>query len=177
MIRLMRLLLPAFFLTSCSHTYYVVRHAEKAIPADNMTSDVPLTEPGLQRAEELKKILKNKNIAFVYSTNTIRTISTAKPTADYFHLKIQQYGPRPDSAFMTTLKLKKKNTLIVGHSNTVDDIVNGLAGTTAVAGDLPDTEYDNLFLIKARGKNVKFERKKFGTKEGVASRESGVRSQ
>ena len=101
-----------------------------------MSSDVPLTEKGKQRAEALKEILKDKKIAYVFSTNTIRTKSTAQPTADYFHLTTEIYGPRPDSAFISLLKSKKKNTLIVGHSNTVDDIVNMLCGEKKVAGDL-----------------------------------------
>jgi phosphohistidine phosphatase SixA len=142
--------------SSCSHSYYIVRHAEKATQEANMSSDVPLTEKGKQRAEALKEILKNKKIASVFSTNTIRTKSTAQPTADYFHLATEIYGPRPDSAFIALLKLKKKNTLIVGHSNTVDDIVNMLCGETMVPGDLPDSEYNKLFTVKKKGKKFFF---------------------
>ena len=142
--------------SSCSHTYYVVRHAEKAAQEANMSSDVPLTEEGKKRAEELKEILKNKKIGLVYSTNTIRTKSTAQPTADYFHLPIEIYGPRPDSAFIASIKSKKKNMLIVGHSNTVDDIVNMLCGKKEVPDDLPDTEYNKLFVIKIKGKKISF---------------------
>lgn len=147
--------------SSCSHSYYIVRHAEKAAQETNMSSDVPLTEEGRQRAEALKEILKTKKIAFVFSTNTIRTKSTAQPTADYFHLTTEIYGPRPDSAFIALLKSKKKNTLIVGHSNTVDDVVNMLCGEKKVPGDLPDTEYNNLFIVKYRGKKVSFESRRY----------------
>lgn len=156
------LLIPLFFLTACSHTYYVVRHAEKAVQAQNMTSDVPLTEEGRARAIALQTILSDKKIAYIYSTNTIRTMSTANPTAAYFHLPVQTYGPRPDSSFIAALTLLKKNTLIVGHSNTVDDIVNALTGTNTMAGDLQDNEYNNLFMIRVRGKKIKYERVKYG---------------
>lgn len=155
-------LMPALLLTACSHTYYVVRHAEKAAQGQNRSSDLPLSEVGLQRAEALKVLLIGKGIGHIYSTNTIRTMSTAKPTADYFHIAIQQYGPRPDPLFIDSLRKLKKNTLIVGHSNTVDDIVNGLTGTTNVPGDLQDGDYDNLFVIKVKGKKVTFGRKKYG---------------
>jgi phosphohistidine phosphatase SixA len=148
--------------SSCSQSYYIVRHAEKATQEANMSSDVPLTEKGKQRAEDLKKILSRKKIAFVFSTNTIRTKSTAQPTADYFHLTIEIYGPRPDSAFIALLKSKKKNTLVVGHSNTVDDIVNMLCGRKEVAGDLPDSEYDNLFIVKKKGKRYIYSFQKYG---------------
>jgi phosphohistidine phosphatase SixA len=147
---------------SCSHSYYIVRHAEKATAEANMSSDVPLTEAGQQRSETLKEILKRKKIAYVYSTNTIRTKSTAKPTADYFGIPIEIYGPRPDSSFINLLKTKKKNVLIVGHSNTVDDIVNKLSGKGNVHGDLMETEYDNLFIVKKKGKHYMFYSERYG---------------
>jgi len=143
-------------LSSCSHTYYIVRHAEKAAQAPNMTSDVPLTDQGKQRAEALKVILKDKKIGYVFSTNTIRTKSTAQPTADYFHLPVEIYGPTPDSAFVRLLRSKKKNTLVVGHSNTVDDIVNLLCRRKELAGDLPDSEYNKLFIVKIKGSKAFF---------------------
>lgn len=160
-----RFIVAAFILllfSSCTHSYYIVRHAEKATQEANMSSDVPLTEKGKQRAEQLKEILKNNKIGLVYSTNTIRTKSTAQPTADYFHLPIETYGPRPDSAFIALLKSKKKNTLVVGHSNTVDDIVNMLCGRREVAGDLPDAEYNNLFIVKKKGKRCIYSALKYG---------------
>ena len=76
--RLFLVALPALLLTACGHTYYVVRHAEKATQEANMSSDVPLSEAGQQRAVALKEALDNKKIAYVFSTNTIRTTTTAK---------------------------------------------------------------------------------------------------
>lgn len=154
-------LLPALLLTACSHTYYVVRHAEKA-PATSMTSDVPLSPAGQDRAAALKNTLKGKHIVYIYSTNTTRTLETVKPTAEYIHRLVQIYGPVPDSAFMARLKSLHRNTLIVGHSNTVDDIVNGLTGERSIPGDLADSEYDNLFKITVKGKKVRLERLKYG---------------
>jgi 2,3-bisphosphoglycerate-dependent phosphoglycerate mutase len=157
---LLALLLLVF--TSCGHTYYVVRHAEKATATSNMSSDVPLTPDGEQRAIDLREALKNKKIEYVYSTNTIRTRTTAQPTADHFGLKIETYGPRPDTAFINLLKTKKKNTLVVGHSNTIDDIVNMLCGEKKVSGDLPETDYDNLFTVKKKGKKYVFKGLTYG---------------
>lgn len=159
-------LLPLLFilLTSCSHTIYVVRHAEKAAAGPNMNSDVPLSVPGQQRADDLKEVLKDKKIGLVYSTQTVRTVSTATPTADEFGVAIELYGPRPDSAFISKVLAQKKNLLIVGHSNTVDDIVNMLCGSTQVPGDLNEKEYDNLFEVKVKGKKKTFSRLKFGAK-------------
>ena len=158
----MRMLLLILLVSavSCTHSVYIVRHAEKA--ADNMSGDVALSEAGQQRAETLREALKSEKIAEIYSTNTVRTRSTAQPVADYVGQPVQTYGPMPDSAFISLLGSKKRNILVVGHSNTVDDIANRLCGRTVVPGDLPDSEYDNLFVVKVRGKKTSFERKKYG---------------
>ncbi|HYM93734.1 MAG TPA: phosphoglycerate mutase family protein [Chitinophagaceae bacterium] len=148
---------------SCSHTYYIVRHAEKAANSPNMMSnDVPLSDKGKQRAEALKDALEKKKIAFVFSTNFIRTTSTVQPTADYFRLITEVYGPTPDAAFISKLKSLKKNVLVVGHSNTVDDIVNMLCGKTYVPGDLKESDYDNLFIVKKKGKRCIFSDRHYG---------------
>lgn len=160
----MKLLLLAIVLAcvSCSsHKYFVVRHAERATQGPNMSSDVPLSEIGKERAEALKELLKNEKIEEIFSTNTNRTRSTAQPAADHFQKTIQLYGPIPDSAFIQLLKTKSKNVLIVGHSNTVDEIVNKLCGKTEVPGDLKESEYDNLFIITMKGKKATFEGRKF----------------
>lgn len=155
-------LVICFTLFSCSSYYYVVRHAEKAAQGPNMSSDVPLTPEGQQRAVALREVLKSKQIKSVYSTNTIRTRSTAQPTADYFNLSVNVYGPRPDSSFIDLLRSQKENVLIVGHSNTVDDIVNMLCGEKKITGDLKDHQYDNLFIVSKKGKKYFYVPRKFG---------------
>src|SRR5215213_1082582 len=110
-------------LTACSQTYYIVRHAEKAVPdAGNtmMANDPPLSDIGKARANALLEALKNEKIAYIFSTNTTRTRTTAEPLSKHLNVLVQTYGPRPDSAFIQQLKALKKDALIVGHSNTVD---------------------------------------------------------
>lgn len=164
----MKLLLTAFMLcaisVSYSQTYYVVRHAEKASakpPETMMNDDPPLSEEGKQRAEALKEVLQNEEIAYVFSTKTIRTRSTAEPVKQYFNLETEIYNG-VDEAFISRLLSLNKNTLIVGHSNTVDEIVNKLCGSTRIPGNLPDNAYDNLFVITKKGTTVTFENRKFG---------------
>lgn len=169
----MKSLLPVLtlflLLTSCGYTYYVVRHAEKAIPSPGPTmstpTDPPLSEAGEQRAQALQEALKDKKIEYIFSTNTARTRSTAEPLRSYRAISTQTYGPVPDSAFIRQLKALKYNTLVVGHSNTVDDIVNGLTNAVTIPADLPDSAYDNLFVIRYKrflGTKIRYERRKYG---------------
>ncbi len=154
---LLLLLLTVIVLTVKSQTYYVVRHAEKAQTSDNP----PLTDAGMQRAQALNDYLKNKHISFIFSTNTLRTISTATPLSKTIHSNIILYK-NADKAFIDTLKALRKNTLIVGHSNTVDDIVNALSNAENVHGDLNDTQYDNLYVVVIKRKKASFKALKYG---------------
>lgn len=145
-----------------SKTIYIVRHAEKATQGPNMTSDVPLSEQGTQRAEKLKEELRQKNIGFIFSTQTIRTTTTAKPLSDAIGVPVQFYNHRDtlDKFIARVKESGKKNVLIVGHSNTVDDLVNKLMNQQLLS-DLPDTAYNNLFMVTLKGKKYKFTRKTY----------------
>src|SRR5687768_17890657 len=77
-------LLVTILFSSCTTTYYVVRHAEKeagtTMTATTVrTSDVPLSLEGERRAEALKNLLNNKSVNQIWSTNTIRTKKTVEP--------------------------------------------------------------------------------------------------
>jgi broad specificity phosphatase PhoE len=158
--------IAVLFLLSCkTTTYYIVRHAEKETSTTmlntTMTSDVPLSDAGKQRAVALKELLQKENIKHIYSTNFIRTKSTAQPLADVIHVPIEIYDPK-DSSFVSKLKSLDGNVLIVGHSNTIDDLVNELSGKKEINGDLPDSEYGDLFVVKKKGNKITFEKKHFG---------------
>jgi phosphohistidine phosphatase SixA len=145
--------------TSCSHTYYVVRHAEK-VQAQPPLQDPPLTTNGEAMAQNLKNMLLPKGIKYIFSTNTTRTKSTAAPLSQAAGISVQIYS-KPDEAFITKLKALKKNTLVVGHSNTVDDIVNALCNTTKINGDLSETEYGDLFVVTVKGKKIYFKKLRY----------------
>ena len=55
----------------------------------------------------------------------------------------------------------KSNTLIVGHSNTVDDLVNKLTGENRLQ-DLPDHVYDRLFILTRKGKRLTLVESNYG---------------
>ncbi|MGZ3839683.1 MAG: phosphoglycerate mutase family protein [Flavisolibacter sp.] len=161
MYRLIFLAAALIFISCRTRTYFVVRHAEKASVA-TMTNDVPLSAAGKQRSEALRDQLRHRHIRWIYATNFQRTRSTAQPLADAEHLRILLYDPR-DTSFVNRVKKQGRgNVLIVGHSNTVDDLVNQLEGKRVLEGDLPEGAYGDLFVIKEKGGRYRFEKKHFG---------------
>ncbi|MES1216858.1 MAG: histidine phosphatase family protein [Bacteroidota bacterium] len=168
MIRIILMLMACSMLgASCSHKYYIVRHAEKEATsgaANTKNNNPSLSEAGKVRALVLREELKDKHISYIYSTNTARTISTATPLSEASGVKIQLYNSTDSlKEFIAKLKsIKKGNVLIVGHSNTVDDIINQLCNEVKLSADLPESQYDNLFIITYKGKKVSFKRSKYG---------------
>ncbi len=162
---LILVLLIVISITVNCQTYYIIRHAEKAQAGSGIVmatpDNPPLSNRGAERAILMKDLLKDKHIRYIFSTNTIRAISTAKPLSGAIKVKIKIYD-KPDKAFINMLKALHNNTLIVGHSNTVDDIVNALCNAENVHGDLPDSQYDNLYVVKIVGKKVSFQAMKYG---------------
>jgi broad specificity phosphatase PhoE len=148
------------FLLSCkSTTWYVVRHAERENGAA-MVSDPPLSAEGEKQAIDLKNYLQDKNIKTIYSTNYARTVATAEPIRKALGLTLKIYDPKKNDQLIDELKKNSDgNVLVVGHSNTVDDVVNGLTGEAKMT-DLADTEYGNVFIVKKKGNRYSFERMK-----------------
>ncbi|MBN8685611.1 MAG: histidine phosphatase family protein [Chitinophagales bacterium] len=164
------LLFSLLYLTACGNTIYIVRHAEKeAVPAgatQMMAGDPPLSTAGKLRANKLGEQLRNEQIRYIFSTNTTRTLTTAQPLKEMSgNSHIELYSSKKDSMdqFIALLKsIKKGNVLVVGHSNTIDDIANKLCNKTVVTGDLDEKEYSNLFVIKRKGTKYIFSRKQYG---------------
>lgn len=131
---------------------YIVRHAEKAAePA----SDPVLSPEGKKRAETLKELLKNKNINVIFSTQRVRSTETAAPLSRLIKVPVQIYGNDTLTQFLQNIILSKRNTLIVGHSNTSVTMVKSVQ-LPHVVTFISDDDYDDMFIIKVKnGKAVK----------------------
>jgi len=137
-----------------------VRHAEKSTAPAN---DPHLTKDGKQRAETLKDLLKIKNINSIFSTQTNRTEETAKPLSMLLNIPVQYYGNDTLPEFLQTVAALKKNTLIVGHSNTTVTMISSLRFRQTITY-INEDDYDNLFIIKVKnGKAVKLTETTYGT--------------
>lgn len=133
-------------LASCQVSkHFVVRHAEKSTEPKN---DPALTSEGQIRAENLAKLLENEGITKIYSTNTVRTKATGQPLATIKNIEIEIYDPKNNNVLVEKIHRAKYNSLIVGHSNTVKYLVNGISKSEYLLKDLDDSDYDFLFEIR-----------------------------
>lgn len=130
-----------FLLSSCTTTIYLVRHAER----QDQSSNSPLSAVGHARAATLRDTLQNKGIDSVFSTPYLRTQQTAAPTANAIEKPVTPYSPDTTSAFVNAIQnIRGKDLLVVGHSNTVPDMVKQLTGQVV---SIDETDYDNLFIV------------------------------
>ena len=127
---------------------FLVRHAEKS----NAGRDPELSDAGKERALELVKILRSANIAYVHSTDFIRTRATAKPTAEKLGLKTEIYNPSDLEALAQKLRDTGGIHLVVGHSNTTPEMVR-LLGGKPVSKINEASEYDRLYIVRVSGKS------------------------
>lgn len=140
------ILVISFFLAfsvQAQTTIFLVRHAEKM----DSSRDPELNLQGKARAVRLMELLSNTGIEQIYSTDYVRTRDTAKPLAEKLNLSINSYRPF-DEELVATLKTEMdgKKILVVGHSNTIPDLVNQLIDEKAYQ-QLADDAYSNLFVV------------------------------
>jgi phosphohistidine phosphatase SixA len=150
MSRLLLLCTIICLLTRCNTTrVYIVRHAEKsAAPA----GDPDLTPEGRERAKALADLLRDKGIQMLYSTETRRTRQTAEPLSLQLGVPVQPYANDTLLKFLYRVLDADKNTLIVGHSNTVMKMLDEWS-LSHMKKEIPDNDYDNLFIVSAKPRN------------------------
>jgi len=153
-------------LTACATTttevdaiYYLVRHAEKT----KDKKDPALTEAGIKRAQDLALRLKGVPISKIYSSDYKRTRDTAAPIVAATGFDVVIYNPRDLEGFSKILLSETGHIVVVGHSNTTPELSNRLGGDS---GDpiVEATEYDRLYILKRRGKEVTSKIERYGAK-------------
>ena len=135
-------------------TVYLVRHAEKAVSADN-PKDPPLTECGEQRAASLAVFLRDVELDAIYSTDYKRTRSTAQPTAMDKKQELTIYNPRELEKFAELLLEKKQDVLVVGHSNSTPTLAGLLVGEVLEPFD--ESIYNRIYQVVISKKNGRLE--------------------
>jgi broad specificity phosphatase PhoE len=153
LILLLALALPMTTFAQSSTVVIVVRHAEKATDDPR---DPSLSEAGQARAQALAKALEHTGLDAAYSTQYRRTRLTAEPSAKAAGIEVQVRPIDGGNAATYAADLARdlralpagSTALVVGHSNTVPDIVAAIGGQSVA--DMPETEYDRFTVLVLR---------------------------
>lgn len=138
-----------FFELQATTTVIFVRHAEKEATAGN---DPELSLAGQTRAAELARQLVDADVTAgvdaIYSTTYRRTEQTVKPVADALNLPIMPYDAANTETIMDEIVKthKGKIILVVGHSNTIPDLIANM-GASKVVPPIAEDEYDNIYIV------------------------------
>jgi phosphohistidine phosphatase SixA len=134
-----------------SDAYYVMRHLQKAAG-----TDPELTEEGRRCAARLAEELAASGIRAVYASATRRARETAAPLAARLGLDSKDYDPRNTPELVARVQAEAGSVLVVGHSNTVPEIVERLGG--ARPADLAEDRYGEVWRVARAGGAVSVSR-------------------
>lgn len=127
---------------------YVTRHYDT--PAGERDPD--LLAQGKARAAALARWFKGKKLKAIYVSDFRRTRQTAAPLAAERGITPETYDPRETPAIVARARAAKAPVLIVGHSNTVPDIVTQLGGERPA--ELKHEDFGDIWTIRA-GKSLR----------------------
>lgn len=137
---------------AAQQTIFVVRHAERAdagAPGAAATAapamDPSLSAAGQERAGRLGTMLRSAGIKHIFTTEFMRTRQTAALAVWTPRTEITQVSSRDMDALIAGVTQAQVNVLVVGHSNTVPEILKRLGIKDPIT--IADTEYDNLFIV------------------------------
>lgn len=125
-----------------STTVVLVRHAEKMELGD----DPGLSEAGLAHARRLAEMLERAGIEAIYVSQARRTQETAAPVAALTGVEPRVVRADQHGKLLRRLKWRHRSevVLVVGHSNTVPLIADGLG---AEIGLVDAEDYSGLWII------------------------------
>jgi broad specificity phosphatase PhoE len=138
---------------------FLVRHGDTVREKGN--PDVPLSEAGERRALALAALLKDSGINVIYTTGLQRTVKTAEPLAKLLSIepKLQPQlrpGTKPADIekFANLLSAEHSQDIVLAvlHSNSVPALLKALGHPEAIK--IPETEFDNLFVIIPRPNGI-----------------------
>ncbi|HVQ12096.1 MAG TPA: phosphoglycerate mutase family protein [Vicinamibacterales bacterium] len=140
----------AYWNSATTTTIVLVRHAEKQVGA---ISDAPLSPQGEVRASHLAQMFGDNEtfgrIGRIYVTDTRRTQQTAAGVAQRLGLNPVIVDAKVDSREFARRVIHENRggrALIVGHSNTVPEIVAALRHEEGVP-PMADEEFDTIYIV------------------------------
>jgi broad specificity phosphatase PhoE len=145
------LLFVSVSIASAQPVVVIVRHAEKATGGG---SDPDLSSAGRTRADALAPILRDSGITGIFTSEFKRTQETATPTATSVHVTPTVVAAKDTAALVAKLHQLKGNALVVGHGDTIPNLVKALGINVPV--NIPDADYSELFIVTLGDKSQLF---------------------
>jgi len=136
------LLFVSLSMASAQPVVVIVRHAEKAT---NGGSDPDLSSTGRARADALSRILKDSGITAIFTTEFKRTQESAAPTATSTHVTPTVVAAKDTASLVAKLHQVSGNALVVGHGDTIPNIIKALGISVPV--NIPDADYSELLIV------------------------------
>ena len=124
---------------------FLVRHAERAATSGHVPADTGLSAAGRERAQDLAHALKDAGIKAIFTTEYKRTQETAAPLAESLGIRPEVVSADDFRSLVTKVRETRANVLVVGHSNTLPQVIRALGATSRVT--VAESDYDNLFLV------------------------------
>jgi len=119
----------------------IVRHAEKV---DN-SKDPDLSSAGEARAKRLAQMLKDAKITAIFTTELKRTQETAAPLSKSIGVTPTILPAKDYTTLVSKLHEIEGGALVVGHGNTIPDIVKALGISAPV--QIADEDYTDLLVV------------------------------
>jgi broad specificity phosphatase PhoE len=156
LIALLLALLPATaYAQPAAHPIYVMRHLNT--PAGEPDPD--LLPEGRAAAVALADLMETdpfqgaRRPVAIYVSEFKRTRQTAAPTAARLALNVTVYDPRDTAGLLARVRAEPGPVLIIGHSNTVPDIIAALGGTRPAP--LVHEDFGDLWVVEPGGATTK----------------------
>jgi broad specificity phosphatase PhoE len=138
-----------------THPIYVMRHLNT--PAGEPDPD--LLPEGRAAAIALADLMETdafqgaRRPVAIYVSDYKRTRQTAAPLAARLALNVTIYDPRDTPSLLARVRAEPGPVLIVGHSNTVPDIVAALGGNRPAP--LVHEDFGDLWVVEPGGATTK----------------------
>ena len=120
-------------------TVVLVRHAER-----DPSGDDKLSSAGRQRATLLRRMFRESGISAIFTSDAVRTKQTAAPLAQELGITPREIDSDVNAA-RDELMSAGPAPLVIGHSNTVPELIAALGGTAGI--EIDEAEFDHMFVV------------------------------
>jgi 2,3-bisphosphoglycerate-dependent phosphoglycerate mutase len=130
-------------------TVFIVRHAERADDSGGaplkMGADPDLSGAGRVRSDSLASLLSDARVTTIFATEFKRSQQTASPLAKALNVRVTTVSSKEPATLAQQVKAAPGNVLVVGHTNSIPDLLKALGVDGSVK--IGESDYDNLFIV------------------------------